>query len=162
MIPDDRVIEIWFHYEEVAMHFNDLLMQYRLQLMGGIGALGTVASYLIGGKVADHRRREWLRFQVVLGMTVLVTAAAALDVFYYKELLGGAVEALTTLEAQHPHLQLSTTIKRRVGLGDDAIFFVYGSLLALLISATIWSWLEYHKHRKLSPDQSSLSQAPAP
>jgi hypothetical protein len=32
-----NVIDLWFHYEQVAMHFNELIMQYRLQLMGARG-----------------------------------------------------------------------------------------------------------------------------
>lgn len=92
-----NVVELWFHYEEVAMHFNDLLMQYRLQLLGGAGAVGTVASYLIGGRVEDQLRRNWLRFLVSAGMLVLLAAAASLDVWYYDRLLRGAVKALLEL-----------------------------------------------------------------
>ena len=64
------------------MHFNDLLMQYRLQLLGGAGAIGTLATYLIGGKVDPDERRHWLRFLVSAGLLVLGAAAASLDVFY--------------------------------------------------------------------------------
>lgn len=65
------------------MHFNNLLMQYRLQLLGGTGALGTVAAYVIGAKVKPDERRHWLRCLVADGLLVLIAATASLDVFYY-------------------------------------------------------------------------------
>ena len=43
----EEVIKLWFHYEQIAMHFNDLIIQYRLQLMGGAGAIGTFYFFLV-------------------------------------------------------------------------------------------------------------------
>lgn len=140
-----NVVELWFHYEEVAMHFNDLLMQYRLQLLGGFGAVGTVASYLIGGRVDDQRRRNWLRFLVSAGMLVLLAAAASLDVWYYDRLLRGAVKALLELETQNPQIQLSTRIEETVGIGKYAARGVYMTLMVLVAGFTWWSWNEHRR-----------------
>ncbi|MCH8287088.1 hypothetical protein IIB79_11275 [candidate division KSB1 bacterium] len=70
-------VDLWFHYEEIAMHFNELLIQYRLQLMGGTGAIVTVAAYLILGKekVAHRNRMLWL---ISFLMFILLIAAAFL------------------------------------------------------------------------------------
>jgi hypothetical protein len=91
--PDlpSNVVDLWYHYEEVAMHFNQLIIEYRLRLMGGVGAVGAVSSYLIGGTVKDPMRRNWLRALVSSGLLVLFVAAACLDLFYYNALLEGAV-----------------------------------------------------------------------
>jgi hypothetical protein len=134
------VVELWFKYEEIAMHFNNLLMQFRLQLLGGAGLLGTMASYLIGGKVSNVKQRHWLRFLVSLGLLVLVAAAASLDIFYYDRLLRGAVAAILDLEVKHPQLLMSHFIEANVGNGKYAIRWAYGAVLTSLAAFTIWSW----------------------
>jgi hypothetical protein len=35
------VFEVWTKYEDIAMHFNDLLIRLRTQALGAIAALGT-------------------------------------------------------------------------------------------------------------------------
>src|SRR5438094_78343 len=67
--PPDTVT-LWHYYEEIAMHFNSLIMQFRLEVIGGAGALGTLASYLIGGKVTDPGQQNWLRALVSSGLWV--------------------------------------------------------------------------------------------
>ena len=36
---DPEVIKLWYHYEEVAMHFNGLIMQFRIQVMAGLNEM---------------------------------------------------------------------------------------------------------------------------
>src|SRR5947208_1362257 len=103
--PTSDTVALWYHYEEIAMHFNTLIMQFRLQVIGGAGALGTVAGYLIGEKVTDHKQQDWLRALISSGFTVLIFAAAILDLGYYNRLLLGAVKALTEFEKLHPEIQ---------------------------------------------------------
>lgn len=144
----DAEVAIWFHYEEIAMHFNQLIMQYRLQLMGGFGAIGAISSYLVGGKVTDEGRRIWLRCLIATGLLVLVIAAAILDVFYYNLLLQGAVDALIEFESQHPPLNMSTLIERKVAhRGLYTIYFVYSAVIGTLAAFTIWSWMEHKAKR---------------
>jgi hypothetical protein len=112
------VIELWYHYEQVAMHFNELIMQYRLQLMGGLGTIGALSGYLIGGKVKDQQKRNWLRALVSTGLLMLLVAAASLDLFYYDQLLQGAVDALVELESKNPPINLSTLIEKKVTHSD--------------------------------------------
>ena len=133
------------------MHFNSLIMQYRLQVMGGAGALGTLASYLIGGKVTDPKQQDWLRALVSSGIFILVFAAAVLDVFYYNVLLRGAVDALITFEKQHPEIQMSTQIERTVGNGQYAILWAYGLMLVVLLSFAGWAWHRYSRQYKVQP-----------
>ena len=95
----EQAITLWFHYETVAMHFNELIIQYRLQLMAGIGAIGAIAGYLVGSKVAEESDRHKLRAFISAGLLIILVAAAYLDLFYYNELLRGAVDALLELSA---------------------------------------------------------------
>ncbi len=134
-------IALWFHYEEIAMHFNQLLMQYRLQLMGGFGAIGALSGYLIGSKVDDKDSRHQLRSLISLGLLILVCAGASLDVFYYNELLQGSVDALLQFEESHPGFNMSTLIESRFNnRGTTIIYVVYALVLVPLTSFTVWSW----------------------
>ncbi len=133
-------IQLWFHYEEIAMHFNQLILQYRLQLMGGAGAIGALSTYLIGSNVTDVAQRNWLRLLVSAGLLVLIVAAATLDLLYYNELLRGAVDALIEYERLHPEINMSTLIEKRVtSLGITAIYVVYGIVIIPLSIFVVWS-----------------------
>lgn len=35
MEPSAQVVELWFKHEQVAMHFNELLIQFRLRCWAG-------------------------------------------------------------------------------------------------------------------------------
>ena len=148
MSLDHEVIALWFHYEEIAMHFNQIIIQYRLQLMGGAGLIGALSSYLIGGKVEVAERRHMLRAYVSTGLVVLILAAAVLDVFYYNELLLGAVDALLRFEQEHPELYMSTLISNRFPNGGTLpIFITYGLVLGPLTLFSIWSWIVFVNER---------------
>ena len=85
------------------MHFNGLIMQFRLQVLGGAGAIGTIAGYLINANaISELKQRERLRAMVAGGLSVLILSAALLDLFYYRQLLEGSVNAIIDFERQHP------------------------------------------------------------
>jgi hypothetical protein len=142
--PTPEEIQLWHHYEEIAMHFNSLLMQYRLQFLGGAGTLGAIASYLIGGKIEDAAQRHWLRFLVSTGLLLLMVGAAVLDIFYYNRLLRGAVNELLRFEGLHPTIQMSTQIERTVGWGQYAFVAMYIILITVLGGFVLWSWKNRH------------------
>ena len=146
MAPDPiSVLEQWYRYEEIAMHFNNLIMQFRLQLLGGAGLIGTIASYLIGGKVKPDLQRHWITCVVSAGLFVLLAATASLDVFYYNRLLTGAVRALLEFEAKHPEIQMSTRIEDIVGPGKYTIWWSYAMVLAALGAFGVWSFVRYRR-----------------
>jgi hypothetical protein len=60
MTLDPNVVQLWKHYEDIAMHFNELIIDYRLQLMGGTGVLGTVAGHLSSNNVDKECRSRFL------------------------------------------------------------------------------------------------------
>lgn len=143
-LTPEQVVALWFHYEEVAMHFNELILQYRLHLMSGAGVVGTLASYLIGTKVPDVERRHRARFLVSLILLVLLSAAALLDLGYYNRLLLGAVEALTEFEAAHAPINLSTKIEERV----PSLYTIYAVYALILVPLAIFTWIAWREHRK--------------
>ncbi len=125
-------VDLWFHYEEIAMHFNELIIQYRLQLMGGTGAIGAVAAYLILGK-EDVVLRSSLRVLFSCLMLILLVAAAFLDLFYYNKLLDGAVVALLEFEKNHPEINMSTYIHAEVqNWAKPAIWLWYAAIIVPL------------------------------
>ena len=144
--PTSDVITLWYHYEEIAMHFNGLIIQFRLQLIGGAGALGAAAA-VIGSKVAVERERRSLRSFAASGLLILIAAAASLDLFYYRRLLGGAVVALLEFERNHPEIDMSTRIEEAVGLGRHAVWFAYTLILLTLFIFCVWSWCDVYRHR---------------
>lgn len=146
---DPQVMQLWFHYEEIAMHFNQLTIQYRLQLLGGLGALSALLSYLVGHRTSDDKERTEIRPFVATSLLVIFFAAALLDVFYYRELLEGAVAAILELEAKHPEINMSTSISNRfVGHWNrHIVLIVYGIVLVFLLAITIWSWIEFCKKK---------------
>jgi hypothetical protein len=149
--PPPDPIALWYHYEEIAMHFNSLIMQFRLQVMAGAGAIGTLASYLIGGKVSDPKQQDWLRALVSSGLFILILAAAILDLAYYNQLLRGAVNALLDFEKQHPEIQLSTQIEATVGRGRFAVWLAYTLMLGFLGGFAGWAWRVYTRRPEVKP-----------
>jgi len=139
-VPSSDAVALWWHYEELAMHFNGLIMQFRLQVLGGAGAIGAVAGYLINSGTIDPKQQERLRAVVAGNLWILILSAALLDVFYYRQLLEGAVNAIIGLERQYPEIQISTEIQRTVGHGVDVIWIFYGLLLLTLGAYAGRSW----------------------
>ncbi|MCH8976900.1 MAG: hypothetical protein IH836_04665 [Proteobacteria bacterium] len=140
MEPTAEQIQLWYHYEQIAMHFNELIIQYRLQLMGGAGAIGALASYLIGLKDNNDIHRARVRTAVSWILFVLLCAAAVLDLFYYNQLLQGAVDALLAYEESVPGINMSTMIENNVfKRGTWVIYLVYSLILVPLLIFAIWS-----------------------
>jgi hypothetical protein len=140
-VPDSDTIALWWHYEELAMHFNGLIMQFRLQVLGGVGAIGAVAGYLINrGEITDAKQLERLRAVIAGGLCLLVFCLALLDVLYYRVLLDGAVKAIIDFEGQHPKIQMSSEIQRMVGWRVHVIWAFYGLPLLALGAFALTSW----------------------
>ncbi len=145
----DQTIELWFHYEEIAMHFNELIIQYRLQLMGGIGSIGALSGYFIGSKVDSAEMRHKLRAFIATGILLLLLAAWNLDINYYNNLLRGAVDALIQFERDHPEINMSTSIKARFTYSATSTIYITYLIIAIpLMIFAIWSWWVLWKERK--------------
>lgn len=110
---------VWSKYEDIAMHFNDLVIRVRFQALAGVAAL-IAGIGIIFDRPGDELNR-WLLMAISFGvLAMLWIALAALDFFYYNRLLLGAVDAILNLEkvsqssATVDRIELSTLIKREV------------------------------------------------
>src|SRR5262245_53550618 len=89
--------ELWEKYEDVAMHFNDLLIRLRMQALGVVAALST----LVGIFTKTDTAVTWeIASLVFAGLAVFWIAIWILDFSYYNRLLVGAVAAILVLEDQ--------------------------------------------------------------
>lgn len=141
MMELTQAIDLWFHYEAIAMHFNQLIMQFRLQLLGGTGALGSILAYLITQHVDNTTLRHSLYRFISAGLLVIFSAAACLYVFYYAQLLEGSIAAILELEAQYEEISFSTTITDRLaGSATKIIYGVYSSVILFFIAAAVYFW----------------------
>jgi hypothetical protein len=138
--PLPLYFEIWKHYEVVAMHFNDLIMRWRLQAMGGLASLITIGGFIV--KNTDDAGLRY-RAMLILALTFLFgwIGVAVIDLFYYRKLLRGAVDALLALEGQHETLTLSTIIEKRAAGGHGWTPWVFYCIGAVpLIGLIGWAW----------------------
>lgn len=135
----ERALALWIEQEKVAMHFNDLIMRWRLQAVGGMVALVTAAGWVISNTDTPGER---YRGMFLLALTLLSAwiAVAQIDLWYYRNLLKGAVKSILALEAQVPGIELSQRIEKvaeKAGFWAPIWFYAIGGipLLAILIWA---------------------------
>jgi hypothetical protein len=111
MLEKEHLIEAWKKSEDVAMHFNELLMGFRLKAIGGIAIGATIA---VGLKLSDARIDHSIAtvfFAVLATIWLLIWAA---EFFYYYRLLAGAVDELLRIEQRLGDVFLSHQIEHRI------------------------------------------------
>lgn len=138
---DAARIDLWKKYEDIAMHFNELIMRWRLQAIGGLAGLLTVAGFVVGdAESLVVWYRAMLILSGVLGSGWL--GVACIDLFYYPRLLQGAVEAITDLEMGMPGVTLSNKIEEKAKRGSEVApwaFYAAGFLpLVCIFGWAIW------------------------
>lgn len=135
----DRVFQVWSKSEDIAVHFNDLIMRWRLQAVGGLAAIATLAGFVVGD--ADTLR---VRYRAMIMLSALLACGwvgvGALDLFYYRKLLQGAVQTILRLEEQMSDVHLSTDIEEAAKSGARwAPWLFYGLGLAPLLVFIVWA-----------------------
>jgi hypothetical protein len=143
------VLAQWAKYEEIAMHFNSLILQFRLQSVGGLATLTTVALVATEKAAPAVRRRSLIR--VNLMMLFLWIGLCVLDLGYYNELLRGAVDGLKAFEAANPSVQLSTTIATTVSWGTALPRVFYGVVFLVLGFGLLWLFCGDRRLRRPRP-----------
>jgi hypothetical protein len=136
---DTNVIDLWKKYEDVAMHFNDLIMRWRLQAIGGLAGLVTLAGFVVGDAATLTVR---YRAMVILSgvLTFGWVGVALIDLLYYRRLLQGAVKAILVIERDHPRITLSTLIENEAASASTiAPWVFYGCGLLPLLTIMIWA-----------------------
>lgn len=111
--------EVWEKYEEIAMHFNDLLIRLRTQALAAVAAISTLVG--IFSKTGADDKISWaLAAAVFFFLCLFWIAVWIIDFCYYNRLLLGAVDAILDLEAISKdkthirHIDISTKIERSV------------------------------------------------
>jgi len=91
---------VWAKYEDVAMHFNDLLMRLRTQALAGVAAISAVVGIFTKSDTAAIQLDWIVAGWLFIALAMFWIAIACLDLLYYNRLLLGAVNAITSLERQ--------------------------------------------------------------
>jgi len=148
------LFDVWKEYQEIAKHFNDLLMRLRSQSLGAVAAFAAVAGFVAKGEVAEQLR--WGTMAGVFSLLIVFWVAIwVLDFTYYNRLLIGAVDALMAIEdassrsSRVQRLDLSTRVERIVAerrapergkLGrETARWAFYGIVMAGLCAGLLFS-----------------------
>ena len=140
-IIDAQLLQLWVKYEEIAMHFNELMMRWRLQAIGGLAGLVTVAGFIVGDAATLT-----IRYRAMLILSGVLTCAwvgvGFIDLCYYRRLLKGAVDAILRLEERVGTITLSTRIEERAKWGGDwapLVFYLCGFIpLAAIVAWAIY------------------------
>jgi len=158
-MSDEQRLKLWEKYEEVAMHFNDLILRLRVQALAGITAVFALSGIAVNFAAGPATTEQW---DVIFGTLLFLIAAwiaiAILDLCYYHTLLLGAVDALLEVE-ENSGINLSSRIEQRFRRNrprtDDErrewgrwlaerrwplVFYGIG-LAALLIAAIVTKWV---------------------
>jgi hypothetical protein len=108
--------KLWVKYEDITMHFNDLLIRLRTQALGGVATIVTAAGFLASRQAADATGNAWDAVALVSALLLVGWLTIwIIDVRYYNRLLRGAVEALVNLEAKtNGQIDFSHTVERVV------------------------------------------------
>lgn len=150
------VQNLWSRYEEIAMHFNDLLMRLRTQSLAGIAALSALVGIFSKDGIADAHL-DWVVAQAIFAAMIgFWIAIWILDMAYYNRLLTGAVKAIVDLEnATKPnetfggHINMSTKIDAQftrpvIDLKDGrygGVILFYVIVLIVLVGGLVFTHL---------------------
>ena len=166
---DEYYFKLWKSYEEVAMHFNDLIIRLRIQSIGGLAALATVLGIVLKtSNGTDETFNYGLAILALIFLMLCWIAIWVLDLRYYNRLLEGSVNAILELEKNKEsffkkrEIDLSTNIERAFKvefeheINDEEVkgigrkhFFINGrkwfygivfSALAIVFLFTICMW----------------------
>lgn len=113
------LFELWSKYEDIAMHFNDLLLKLRTQALAAVTALGTLIGLL--AKPDAGSVTNWPMVAAAFAILCAFWVAIwVLDFFYYNRLLLGAAKSLLEIEEISKtsesinEINLSTNIRKAV------------------------------------------------
>src|SRR5688500_15957385 len=121
---DPKIVELWGKYEDVAMHFNELIMRWRLQAIGGLAGLVTLAGFVVG-----DAESLLVRYRAMLLLSIVLTfgwiGVGIIDLFYYRRLSQGSVDAILNLESKIKQIDLSTAIENRARRGSKVAPWIF-------------------------------------
>ncbi len=154
---DKYYFKIWKSYEDVAMHFNDLIIRLRIQSIGGLAALTAILGIFLNDRIETNSNSlNYCIATIALFILIMFWVGIFfLDIFYYNRLLEGAVNGILELErskdefVKNKDINLSTNIElafrkrfnheptRFKRILNGRILFYIIVLIALLITFAI-------------------------
>lgn len=164
-----NAFKIWKVYEDVAMHFNDMLLRLRIQALAGVAALAILASVFSNVRTFNFQGTWLIASASFLGWMLVWLAIWLLDRCYYSRLLLGSVAALLELEKLSAEnkpigaLKLSTHIDQLVRSNKSiphprGVGAFYGIVFATLLigfCVTTRAALTFHQGPIVQPDRQS-------
>jgi hypothetical protein len=118
--PGWPIHKLWEKYEDIAMHFNDLIIKLRTSALAGVAALSTLVG-VFAKSDPGHFGYTWeIAGCVFTALSAFWIAIWILDFSYYNKLLIGAVAALVELEKASAtqkrisQIKLSTLVEKSV------------------------------------------------
>jgi hypothetical protein len=156
------VHDLWAKYEDIAMHFNDLLIRLRTQALAAVAAISTVVGIFTKTEPSAVHVSWEIATAVFVALIIFWIAIWLVDRLYYNRLLIGAVIALREIEKEskkpNPDLaiNMSTTIEEYVAHPVSAyrpfwhrvqlkigVYVFYGLVfIALILGAGFCYWHE--------------------
>jgi hypothetical protein len=91
------IYELWKKYEDIAMHFNDLLITLRTRALAAVAALATIIGIFAKESGQPHTSWEMVSFAFAF-LLLFWIAIWVIDFKYYNRLLIGAIAAILKLE----------------------------------------------------------------
>lgn len=146
---DKLLFEAWKQTEKVAMHFNELILGFRLKAFGaitvGAGILGGTA--LSGMSASSSPSILFALAGALVFFFIVWIAVWMIDAYYYQELLRGAVDEAERLEmALGKQVQLSLLIEGRLKkaspyrIGRRGFYLLTGfALFSAAVAMFVWA-----------------------
>lgn len=156
--------DLWAKYEDIAMHFNDLIMRLRTQSLAGIAAVSTLVGLFT--KEGADIQTDWLVASAIfIAMALFWIAIWCLDFHYYSRLLAGAVAALKKLENETAsgnvaRIDISTIIEAEFenpspkpkSSSSGALAFYRIVLLVIVAGAAFSGWMHWSLTKTSHPE----------
>ncbi len=104
--------KLWKSYEDVAMHFNDLIIRLRIHSIGGVAALAAILGIFLNDRSSNvNNSFNYCIATIALFVLMLFWVSIfILDIFYYNRLLEGAVNAILQLEQNKNKFEIDKNI----------------------------------------------------
>ena len=145
-------LDVWEKHEQIAMHFNDLIITIRIQALGAIAALITIGGVLLKSEPSEPHLPWGLIATVLAILLAFWIAIWLLDFCYYNRLLAGAVDSILALEdAINADAKITFTMSHKIEsavLGNHSSPLVgpllfYSIVFVVLLAGIAYSWWRY-------------------
>lgn len=131
----DRAFQLWSKYEDIAMHFNELIIKLRVQALGGLTISGTLATAIFKGENDSNSLKLLVPFFLAGWIAIYF-----LDMHYYNRLLSGAADAIVELEEQLERIKLSKKITEEIIKSENGRTLFYSIVSIALVIISIYFW----------------------